>query len=273
MGQLQNGPRGPLAPVPTNEGLLNPLQPARTGFVPTRPGSNPGVMPQPTGFGGQQPMMMQPTGYAAGFQQGYGAQPQQIQPSECFNSARVSILIKDFTGFQGNFAQQSTASNFNTIASMRPPEPPQNPDKFAPSNIFAAMKQKNFGQPEEQNPQGSGMCYPSVFFIESPVSDSGKGTDSVEKYDALRPLTTGYNGAPQMGMMSQQTGMMPQATGMNMGMNGGMNGMGQMGGGQMGGGQMGMQQTGMGGGYPGMMMNQMTGFQPPQGYGGYQGYR
>ena len=40
-------------------------------------------------------------------------------------------------------------------------------DKFAPSNIFAAMKKSEFGKPEEQQPQNSG------------------------KYDALRPLTTG----------------------------------------------------------------------------------
>jgi hypothetical protein len=164
MAQLQNGPRGPLAPVPSNEGLLNPLQPARTGFVPTRPGSNQGqgMMPQPTGFmpqQPQQPMMMQPTGYAAGFQQGYGGQPQQMQPSERITWSPTSDEVADdvdFTGFPGNFAQQSQTSNFNAIASMRPPEPPQNQDKFAPSNIFAAMKQKNFGQPEEQQPQGSG---------------------------------------------------------------------------------------------------------------------
>ena len=37
------------------------------------------MMPQQTGWQQQQaPMMMQPTGYAAGFQQGY----QQMQPSE-----------------------------------------------------------------------------------------------------------------------------------------------------------------------------------------------
>ncbi len=75
-----NGARGPLAPVPTNEGLLNPLQPAQTGFVPTRPGaqSPQGMETQQTGWQQQQQsIMMQPTGYAAGFQQGY----QQMQPS------------------------------------------------------------------------------------------------------------------------------------------------------------------------------------------------
>ena len=78
MAQLQHMPRGPVAPIPANQGLLNPLQPAMTGFVPTR---GQGMMPQQTGFMGQSPMMAQPTGYAQGFQQAYGGQPQQIQPS------------------------------------------------------------------------------------------------------------------------------------------------------------------------------------------------
>ncbi|KAI9636713.1 uncharacterized protein MKK02DRAFT_26463 [Dioszegia hungarica] len=216
-----NAPRGPLAPVPSNEGLLNPLQPSQTGvFVPTRgspaPMGQQGMMPQATGYG----MMPQQTGYAAGFQQGYG----QLQPA--------------FTGMAGpqqQFGQnmhQQASSTFGSIANMGPPAPPQQQqqqqpqgDKFAPGNIFAAMKRQDFGKPDEQRPQDSG------------------------KYDALRPLTTGYNGAP--GMMPQQTGMgmMPQQ-------------MGMMGG-------MGMQPTGMG---QGMMGPQMTGYNPYAGqqnqYGG-----
>ena len=93
MGQMANAPRGPLAPVPTNEGLLNPLQPAQTGFVPTRAGvegmggggGQNGMMAQPTGLMGQAPMQMQPTGYAQGFQQAYGGLPQQIQSSKLFS--------------------------------------------------------------------------------------------------------------------------------------------------------------------------------------------
>jgi hypothetical protein len=99
MGQMQTqqtGARGPVAPVPSNQGLLNPMQPNMTGmFVPTRgspvgqqpqqqmPPQQTGFMQQPqyTGFAQQQPMMMQPTGYAQGFQQGYGQQ--QMQPSKC----------------------------------------------------------------------------------------------------------------------------------------------------------------------------------------------
>jgi actin cytoskeleton-regulatory complex protein SLA1 len=85
-----NAPRGPFAPVPTNQALLQPLIPTNSnlgGFIPTRPTSN--LMPpmqsqpafvstQPTGFLSQQPpgfigaqmtgfpgpqmMMSQPTG-------------------------------------------------------------------------------------------------------------------------------------------------------------------------------------------------------------------
>lgn len=111
MGQIQaqpsgssmsspNGARGPVAPIPSNQGLLNPMQPNMTGmFVPTSNSPNAqqqqmhmqpqqtGYMqqPQPTGYMQQQqsPMMAQPTGYAQGFQQGYGGpQQQQMQPSK-----------------------------------------------------------------------------------------------------------------------------------------------------------------------------------------------
>jgi len=84
MGQMQNGPRGPVAPVPQNETLLNPLQPVQTGFVPTRGGGmGMGMQPQQTGFMPPQQtgMMPQQTGFGGGFQQGYAGQ-QQMQPSK-----------------------------------------------------------------------------------------------------------------------------------------------------------------------------------------------
>ncbi|WWD06734.1 hypothetical protein V865_004829 [Kwoniella europaea PYCC6329] len=178
------GPRGPLAPIPANAGLLNPMQPQVTGmFVPTR-GLSP-MTAQQTGFPQQQQqqMMPQPTGYQAGFQQGYGGQPQQM------------AMQPNFTGYPGVMQQPQPQSSFNAIANMPPPQPQQTEqNKFAPSNIFAAMKQSDFGKPEEQQPQNA------------------------NKYDALRPLTTGYNGAPSQ-MMPQQTGfggMMPQQTGFGM---------------------------------------------------------
>jgi hypothetical protein len=52
--------------------------------------------------------------------------------------------------------QQQPQSSFNAIANVGPPPAPQqNQDKFAPSNIFAAMKKTDFGKPEEQQPQSA----------------------------------------------------------------------------------------------------------------------
>ncbi|OXG22921.1 hypothetical protein C367_03848 [Cryptococcus neoformans Ze90-1] len=220
-------PRGPLAPVPANQGLLNPMQPQATGmFVPTRDLSPMGA--QQTGF---QPQPQQPTSFQPQQQQpqttsSFHAQPQMMPQQTGFYAGQMGMQ-PNFTGFPQQQQQQST---FNTIASMPPPQPQQSqqaPDKFAPSNIFAAMKKTDFGKPEEQQPQAAG------------------------KYDALRPISTGYNGAPgmmpqQTGMMAQPTGMMPQQTGM-----------------------MGMQGQGM----PGMM-SQTTGYNPMmyQNQTGY-GYR
>ena len=72
--QLYNGPRGPFAPVPANQGLLQPLIPTQTGFggfVPTKPVTSPfsnSLSPppflsqQPTTFSNPQPILSQPTG-------------------------------------------------------------------------------------------------------------------------------------------------------------------------------------------------------------------
>ncbi|KAK4684569.1 actin cytoskeleton-regulatory complex protein SLA1, partial [Tremellales sp. Uapishka_1] len=170
MAQMQTGARGPLAPVPQNAELLNPLQPSQTGmFVPTRGNGQQqqqqqqpqftGMMPQQTGYLPQQQppqMMSQPTGYQQGFQQGYGQQPMQpIQPSESLILSPGSCTDQraGYTGYPGGF-QNST---FNAIASIGPPPPPAQPqgDKFAPTSIFAAMKQNQFGKPEEEAPQNS----------------------------------------------------------------------------------------------------------------------
>jgi hypothetical protein len=57
--QLYNGPRGPFAPVPANQGLLQPListQTGFTGFVPTKPVSSPFLTSlSPPPFLSQQP--------------------------------------------------------------------------------------------------------------------------------------------------------------------------------------------------------------------------
>ena len=92
-----NGPRGPFAPVPGNQGLLQPLVPTRTGFagfIPTGPSNSLGtnshvggmggglqsqqnVLPQQTGFVSPQ-VMSNPTGFPTnGFGQTQGLLPQQ----------------------------------------------------------------------------------------------------------------------------------------------------------------------------------------------------
>ena len=91
-----NGPRGPFAPVPANQGLLQPLVPTRTGFtgfVPTghlhNIGSNgpvgvggglqqqPNILPQQTGFV-NQPALSNQTGFPTnGLGQTQGFLPQQ----------------------------------------------------------------------------------------------------------------------------------------------------------------------------------------------------
>ena len=78
------------------------------------------------------------------------------------------------------------------------------------------MKQTDFTKDEQERPQQAS---------ESNSKYHKKRADCLDKYDSLRPLTTGYNGPPQQ-MMPQQTGygMMPQMTGYNPQM-----GMGQMG--------------------------------------------
>lgn len=75
----QNTPRGPYAPVPANQGLLQPLIPTQTGFsnfIPTRPSvspfqpqpaQSPFPQPQVTGFPGNiQTIISPPTGFPSG---------------------------------------------------------------------------------------------------------------------------------------------------------------------------------------------------------------
>ena len=81
------------------------------------------------------------------------------------------LTMIGFTGVPGpgqQFGQtmhQTANSTFGQIANMQPPQPPQmqpqqtgagGGDKFAPGNIFAAMKRADFTKPEEQRPQDSG---------------------------------------------------------------------------------------------------------------------
>jgi len=74
--QSYNGPRGPFAPVPANQGLLQPLVPTQTGFnsfIPTRPSNASPFGQQASPFANPQPSFLQsqPTGF-----------PQMQQPQQ-----------------------------------------------------------------------------------------------------------------------------------------------------------------------------------------------
>ncbi|KAF9009100.1 hypothetical protein BDQ17DRAFT_1388768 [Cyathus striatus] len=162
--QSYNGPRGPFAPVPANQGLLQPLIPTQTGFnsfVPTR--SNNAVSP---------------------FQSQLSVAPSFLtsQPT-----GPTGLGIGTFNSFQhpgNNFSQvQSHTTGFNPAmnqspfgagsfsATSGPPLPSTNLSSANPANVFAQMKS-------------------GTFAIESDASTSQPS----DKYDALRPNTL----APQM---------------------------------------------------------------------------
>ncbi|KDQ64469.1 hypothetical protein JAAARDRAFT_75108 [Jaapia argillacea MUCL 33604] len=174
----QSGPRGPFAPVPANQSLLQPLIPTSTGFnnfVPTRPSSAPFqpqpqfLAPQPTGFGGSpQPFLPQPTGFAP--QGPLLSQPTgmnggsfgNFNPNPPYQNTGFSPVSSNPTGFNPGFGQFS--------ASGLPPVPPlpNAPSKdTSPANVFAQMKSGSFA---------SG-------------NDSG-APQTADKYDALRPNST-----------------------------------------------------------------------------------
>ena len=113
-----NGPRGPFAPVPGNQGLLQPLVPTRTGFtgfVPTGPSNNLGannfagglqpqqnMLPQQTGFV-SQPVISNPTGFPAnGFGPTQGFLPQQtgFQNTNGFQTPSPAPPVPPLPSFQ-----------------------------------------------------------------------------------------------------------------------------------------------------------------------------
>ena len=112
MGQIQQQQQtgGPLAPVPANQGLLNPLVSTTTGFngfIPTRQSP---LNTQPTGMGSsnmnmnatgtqqqQQQMMSQPTGFG-------GANNMMSQPT----GYTGMNMMSQPTGFNGGMGQQQT---------------------------------------------------------------------------------------------------------------------------------------------------------------------
>lgn len=226
LGQSQmynpNAPRGPFAPVPANQGLLQPLVPTQgTGqFVPTKTGmmgmQMTGMQPQLTGWGmqgmqGMQPQMtgfnnsmgsmsvmgvmgMQPQATGFGNGNGYG-----MNGSSPFTGGQISTQqtglvgmgmqpqATGFNNFGQNTQQMMTQQTGFGMGSQQQGQQLQaeqdEKEKFKASNIFQQMKTGAFAKDPNAAPQSS------------------------EKYDALRPQPTGF----------QPGGVMPQFTGMGFG--------------------------------------------------------
>ncbi|PWN42572.1 hypothetical protein IE81DRAFT_301880 [Ceraceosorus guamensis] len=218
-GYNPNAPRGPLAPVPGNQGLLSPLVPTSgTGqFVPTS-----GLGPQATGYnngyGGMQP---QQTGYMQPQQTGYmQQQPQQtgyMQPQQTGYGMGMSMGmsspgmmsqptgynpqygISNVSGFGGGMlAPQTTAMPQHQqqqqhlqpqATGIQMPMQTGPNDKLGAASIFGQMKQGTLHQDSNSNPQ------------------------SAQRYDALRPQPTGFAPGGVMGSGFQGNGMYGQQSG------------------------------------------------------------
>lgn len=202
------GPRGPFAPVPANQSLLQPLVPTTTGFnnfVPTRPFSAspfqgqappPFLSTQPTGFPStSQPLLSQPTGIPT-------SGPLLSHPTGMFGgsfsaySARPSFQNTTMQPLQPNPTGVFAQSPFNNVVSSPPPVPslyPQPPQPVpptysqsntssntTPANIFAQMKSGTFASGNEHS-----------------------GPQQAETYNALRVNS----------ITPQPTGFVPQMTG------------------------------------------------------------
>ncbi|KAH9951730.1 hypothetical protein B0H21DRAFT_684274 [Amylocystis lapponica] len=188
--QPMNGPRGPFAPVPGNQSLLQPLVPTTTGFnsfVPTRPQSSaspfqsspfqtppqqpsflsvqptgfsapsPSLQPQMTGYPSPSPIMSQPTGMPNG---NFGQPGSGFGPPPSFQNSGFGQIQSNPTGFNPGFGQMAYNNGVNSQPPLAPPSQPAAPNT-TPANIFAQMKSGTFAN--DSAPQGA------------------------DKYDALRP--------------------------------------------------------------------------------------
>ncbi|EKM80311.1 hypothetical protein AGABI1DRAFT_73392 [Agaricus bisporus var. burnettii JB137-S8] len=168
-----NGPRGPFAPVPANQGLLQPLIPTQTGFnsfIPTRAVSGPPpstmpyqnqfspspfMAPQPTGLphtgGIQQPMISQQTGMPGLSPSPFGAPPMSASPF----GPGSSFLPNTGSPFNPNpIAVQPTGvfarSPFDAPSPMSP-SMNSNTNSTAPADVFASMKSGTFAKDEDHS--------------------------------------------------------------------------------------------------------------------------
>ncbi|KAF9247275.1 hypothetical protein BU15DRAFT_38630 [Melanogaster broomeanus] len=198
----QNGPRGPYAPVPSNQSLLQPLIPTQTGFnsfVPTRPSNVSPFQPQlpvtqpsflqsqPTGFpGNPQPLTSQPTGFPGNPQppisQSSGFPTSRpllthptgapngmfgnFTPTSSFLSATVAPVQTNPTGFSP-YGQ----SPFNNIVSTPSPVPSlalsgtssnSTVSNTSPANVFAQMKSGTFAPENELSGPQHAMKYDAL---------------------------------------------------------------------------------------------------------------
>lgn len=202
----RDSPRGPFAPVPANQGLLQPLIPTTTGFnsfVPTRAASvpaQPSLHPQITGFPGPSqplvsqltsfpasgPIITQPTGAPAGAFSTFTLPP--------FPSSTSAPISANLTGLH-SLGQ----SPFNSVMSTPPPaatmaysQPPNSSNpSTSPANIFAQMKSGTFATDSDHS-----------------------APQQPEKYDSLRvnahasfvPQPTGWGYQPTNGYAGGYTG-------------------------------------------------------------------
>ncbi|BGO99396.1 Actin cytoskeleton-regulatory complex protein SLA1 [Rhodotorula toruloides] len=247
-----NAPRGPIAPVPANQGLLAPLQPMRTGMPAAQalqaqntgffPGATTiGVMPMSTGFSAM-PMMSQPTGFSSmtapmsmqptGFvpqATGFASQPTGFasQPTG-FSSQPTGFMQSQPTGFMqqpSNGFMQPQPTGFGGGGSVfnqpQQQQQPQQPIQFNP------MPPSSSSQSPANTVASIGATHnaPTNVFASMKDGTFAKGSTHLPpqdstRYDALRPgmlqaQPTGFMQQPQqqMGMGMGMGGMMPQMTG------------------------------------------------------------
>ncbi|KAF8655285.1 hypothetical protein AX16_003184 [Volvariella volvacea WC 439] len=184
--QQYNGPRGPFAPVPANQALLQPLIPTQTGFsgfVPARP-APPTISP----FQAPPPVPSQPAFLSQPPPPILNTQPLLSQPTGSpFGSGSVFQGPGTFNPIQPQFTSINPPLNNTILPSPVPPLPnTQNTTNTSPANVFAQMKSGTFAtENDPSTPQ------------------------SADRYNALRtnPLTaqpTGWGQPYQGGYMGFQ---------------------------------------------------------------------
>ncbi|KAI0347122.1 hypothetical protein BDW22DRAFT_1480808 [Trametopsis cervina] len=232
-----NGPRGPLAPLPINQSLLQPLVPTPTGygggFVPTRPTSSPFqpspspsfLTAQPTGFvGSSQPLGPQPTGFQpsptgfqpqpTGFQPqlpafqsqptGYQSQPTGFQPQSTGFQPQPTGFQPQPTGFQPQaLSSQPTGlpmGGFGGIGGQVNGLP-----SFQPNNSFSPIQSNptgfnpGFGQLNSAAPQ--------------PQSQSSASTNPANVFAQMKSGTFGGDNNAEPQNPAKYDALRPQPTG------------------------------------------------------------